>query len=42
MNAWDILKLAISEGWTDPGYTEPLDDTVGRAIDYLRTLTITD
>lgn len=37
-DAWDVLTLATKSGWVDPGYTEPLDDTVKRAQTYLDAL----
>lgn len=37
-DAWGILRRAELFGWTDPGHTEPLEETVKRAQEYLDQL----
>ena len=34
-DVWYWLSEATQAGWQDPGYTEPLEDTVKRAKAYL-------
>jgi hypothetical protein len=34
-DAWHWLSEAERAGWQDPGQTEPLEDTVRRAKEYL-------
>lgn len=35
MDEFDVLQKATEAGWVDPGYTEPLAETVKRAQEWL-------